>query len=44
MPFVKTTDTKRGRIYWILLPGDNAAHSLDESEARQLLRELEEVV
>ena len=38
---VHVTYTKRGPIYWIMLPGDREAHGLDEKDARQLLRELE---
>lgn len=29
---------------WVTLPGDNAGHKLTTAEAKQLLRELEEVV
>lgn len=30
--------------YWITLPGDIASHKLTEQQAKQLLRQLEEVV
>lgn len=37
--FVNTLST-----IWVTLPGDNAGHRLTNEQARQLLRELEEVV